>query len=228
MTSRFALYTIDRISKRFAADAGVPRGTKPSYNISPAQLVPVIIKRDGVRSIERMIWGFVAPAAKDTNGIFRYKSHIARSEGIFDRPSWATAIRTQRCLIPANGFYEWRQLPSGKTPYYLTPSDTDLFAFAGIYSSWTDPSGETHGICAIITTASGVESVMTPSRLPVIVDPADEADWLNPEITDINTLYKIMRPYEPDLLRVVRVSDAINSPKSNTPELIAPILTQSS
>jgi putative SOS response-associated peptidase YedK len=170
-----------------------------------------------------MIWGFVSAGAHDTNGIFRYKSHIARSEGIFDRPSWATAIRTQRCLIPANGFYEWRVQPSGKAPYYIRPIDQDLFGFAGIYSSWTDPSGVTHGICAIITTASGAESVTTPSRLPVIVDPADEADWLDPTIGDINTLYKIMRPYDPDRLAVVRVGDAINSPKPNSAELIAPI-----
>jgi putative SOS response-associated peptidase YedK len=187
MTTRIALYDIDKISKRFAPDSGVPKGTKPSYNISPATHIPVIVIRDGVRVIESMKWGFVAPTAKDTNGIFRYKTQIAKSEGIFEKPLWATAIRSQRCLIPANGFYEWRVLESGKAPYYIRPSDQMLFAFAGIYSSWTDPEGNVWGTCAIITTNSGIDSIMTPSRLPVIVAPEDEADWLDPAIDDINT-----------------------------------------
>ncbi len=223
MTSRFALYDTATISKRFAPDAGVPKGVKPSYNISPAASVPVIVVRDGQRAIEKMIWGFVAPTAKDTNGIFRYKTQSARSERIFDKPTWASAIRTQRCLIPANGFYEWRNLPSGKAAYYIRPADQMLFAFAGVYGTWTDPDGKEFGMCAIITTNSGVESDMTPSRLPVIIDPADEADWLNPDIQDINSLYKIMRPYDPELLTITRVSDAINSPKPNSPDLIASI-----
>lgn len=223
MTARYALFTIDKLSARFAPEAGVPKGTKPSYNISPAQSVPVIVMRDGARAIETMKWGFIPAGAKDTNSVFRYKTHIARSEGIFERPTWADAIRTSRCLIPANGFYEWRNLPEGRVPYFIQTNDQPLFAFAGLYGEWTDPDGKVWGMCALITSNSGTDSIMTPSRLPVIVDPADENDWLNPAIGDINTLYKIMRPYDPEQLRIKRVSDAVNSSKATGSELIVPV-----
>lgn len=220
MTSRYALYEIDKISKRFAPDSGVPKGVKPSYNISPTQVVPVIVSRGGVNQIEVMKWGFVPAGAKDTSAVFRYKTFNARSEGIFDKPTWSTAVRSQRCLIPANGFFEWKVSPTGKNPFYIHPADVSLFAFAGLYSAWTDPEGKVWGMCSIVTTNSASESDMMPSRLPVIVHPDDEADWLNPAIGDINSLYKIMRPFSPDLLTITRVDDAINSTKINKPFLI--------
>jgi putative SOS response-associated peptidase YedK len=223
MTSRYALYDIDKISKRFAPESGVPKGVRPSYNINPAASVPVIVNRDGINQISVMKWGFIPNGAKNTNAIFRYKTQIARSEGIFDKPTWANVIRTQRCLIPANGFYEWRTSESDRTPYYIRPTDQPLFAFAGVYGTWTDPGGIEWGMCAIITTNSGVDSVMTPSRLPVIVHPDDESDWLNPAIGDINSLYKIMRPYDATALAIIRVSNDINSTKTDNPSLIVPL-----
>jgi putative SOS response-associated peptidase YedK len=227
MTSRYALYAIDKISKRFAPESGVPKGVRPRYNIGPASLIPVIINRGGVNQITLMKWGFIAAGAKDTNAIFRYKTQIARSEGIFDKPTWANVIRTQRCLIPANGFYEWRNnetvIRRKAEPYYIRPTDQQLFAFAGVYGTWTDPDGTDWDMCAIITTNSGVDSVMTPSRLPVIVHPDDESDWLNPTIGDINSLYKIMRPYDTSALAIIRVSDDINSTKTDNPSLIVPL-----
>jgi putative SOS response-associated peptidase YedK len=220
MSSRYALYSIDMLRDRFAPASGVPKGVKPHYNISPASLVPVIVSRDGVNHIEMMKWGFIPASAKDTNSIFRYKTFNARSEGIFDKPTWQTAIRTQRCLVPADGFYEWKTTSGAKNPFYIQPADRHLFAFAGVYGSWTDPAGTVWGMCSIITTNSATESDMMPSRLPVIVHPDDEADWLNPAIGDINSLYKIMRPYEHDQLTIMRVGDAVNSTKPNVPSLI--------
>ena len=220
MSSRYALYEIDKLRDRFAPESGVPKGVKPHYNISPAQSVPVIVSRDGVNQIELMKWGFIPSGAKDANSIFRYKTFIARSEGIFDKPTWMTAIRSQRCLVPANGFYEWKQSPTGKNPFYIQPIDKEIFAFAGIYSSWTDTDGIVWGMCSIITTNSGAESDMMPSRLPVIIHPNDEADWLNPVISDINTLYKIMRPFDPGQLAIIRVGEEINGTKIDKPSLI--------
>ncbi len=220
MTMRYALYEIDKISRRFADGADMPKGIKPHYNISPVQNIPVIVNRDGLRQIEVMKWGFIPAGAKDMTAVFRYKSYNARSEGIFDKPTWSKVIRDQRCIIPGNGFYEWKTTPAGKVPFYIHPIDTSLFAFAGIYSSWTDPEGATWGMCSVVTTNSGSESDMMPSRLPVILHPDDEADWLNPAIGDINSLYRIMRPLDPDMLTIVRVSDDINSVKIDKPDLI--------
>jgi putative SOS response-associated peptidase YedK len=220
MSSQYALYEINKISKRFAPDSGVPKGVKPHYNITPAQSVVVIVKRGDVNQIEQMKWGFVPAGAKDTNSIFRYKTHNARSEAIFDKQAWSRAIREQRCLIPANGFYEWKTLETGKTPYYIQVADQSIFAFAGIYSTWVDPNGVSFGMCSIVTTASDADSDMIPSRLPVIVNPDDEADWLNPAIGDMNSIYKIMKPYRPEQLKIFRVSEDVKSSKIDKPYLI--------
>ena len=220
MTSKYALYEIDKISKRFAPDSGVPKGVKPHYNINPAQTVAVIVNRGGVNVIEKMIWGFIPAGAKDTNSIFRYKTQIARSEAVFDKPTWSRAIREQRCLIPANGYFEFKTLETGKKPFYIRPTDQTLFAFAGIYGSWTDSDGVTHGMCAIITTASETDSDMIPSRLPIIVQPDEESTWLNPAIGDMNSIYQIMRPYDASKLTIIPVSDDVNSAKIDAGYLI--------
>ena len=220
MSSQYALYQIDKISKRFAPDSGVPKGVKPHYNISPAQSVVVIVNRDGFNQIDQMKWGFIPAGARDTNSIFRYKTYNARSEFIFDKPTWSRAIREQRCLIPANGFFEWKNLETSKTPYYIQTADQSLFAFAGVYSSWVDPNGVVWGMCSIITTASDTDNQMVPSRLPVIVRPGDEADWLSPNISDMNSIYKIMKPFDPEQLKIYRVSDDIKSTKIDKPYLI--------
>ncbi len=220
MSSQYALFEIDKISKRFAPESGVPKGVKPHYNISPAQTVVAIVNRGGVKTIEKMKWGFIPSGAQDTNSIFRYKTYNARSEGIFDKPTWSRAIREQRCLIPANGFFEWKNLETGKTPYYIQTADQSLFAFAGVYSTWTDPAGIVWGMCAIITTTSDTDNEMVPVRLPVIVRPEDEADWLNPAVGDMNSIYKILKPLTPEQLKIYRVSDDIKSSKIDKPYLI--------
>lgn len=220
MSSRYALFEIDKLRDRFALASGVPKGIKPHYNISPVQSVPVVVSVDGKNEMNLMKWGFIPQGASNANSVFRYKTFNARSEGIFDKPTWQTAIRSTRCLIPANGFYEWKKTSDNKQPFYIHPTDQSVFAFAGLYSSWTDPEGKAWGTCSIVTTNSGSESDATPSRLPVIVHPDDEADWLNPEIDDINVLYRIMRPYDPDKLLAIKVGDDINSAKIDTPRLI--------
>jgi putative SOS response-associated peptidase YedK len=220
MTVRFVLYEIDKISSRFAPTVGVPKGVRPRYNVSPTLSQPVILNRDGSRQIEVMKWGFIPAGAKDTSAVFRYKTFNARSEGILEKPTWMKSIRTQRCLVPANGFYAWKETSTGSRPFYIHLTDVSLFAFAGIYDSWTDPAGEAHGMFSIVTTDSGTDSDLVPSRLPVIVYPEDEDDWLNSEINDMNSLYKIMRPVDVALLTIYPVSDEINSVKVDKPFLI--------
>lgn len=220
MSSNYALYEIDKISKQFASDAGVPKGVKPCYNINPADLVVVIVNRDGNRSIERMKWGFIPEGAKDANSIFRYKTYNARGEDVFDKPTWSRSIRERRCLIPANGFYEWKNLETGKTPYYIQDVSRSIFSFAGIYNSWTDLNGVNWGVCSIVTISSDTDDNMLPTRLPVIVRAEDEEAWLDPTVSDMNTIYRVMRPYSPQELKIYRVSGDIKSSKINKPYLI--------
>ena len=216
MCGRYALF---RWPQALTALPGFPAEQQPHWNIAPGANVLMVRHEAGQRHAASARWGLTPPWLTD----WSRTPAQARAETLAEQPMFREALRQRRCLLPANGFYEWRNLPSGKAAYYIRPADQMLFAFAGVYGTWTDPDGKEFGMCAIITTNSGVESDMTPSRLPVIIDPADEADWLNPDIQDINSLYKIMRPYDPELLTITRVSDAINSPKPNSPDLIASI-----
>ena len=220
MSSQYALYEINKISARFAPEAGVPKGVKPRYNINPAQSVVVIVNRDGVRQIESMKWGFIPAGAKDTNSIFRYKTFNARAEDILNKPTWSKAIRTQRCLIPANGFYEFKTTKTGKSPFYIYLPDQSIFAFAGVYGVWTDADGVDWGMCSIITTNTDTNDDMSPSRLPVIVRPEDEADWLNSEISDVSSILKVMKLYDLTKIKIIPVSDDVKSSKIDKPYLI--------
>jgi putative SOS response-associated peptidase YedK len=222
MADRYTLFEIDKLRDRFHLINGVPAGVKKNYNISPTQLGSVIVNRDGVNVLEQMKWGFIPATAKDTNSVFRYKTFLAKSEDVFSKPSWQGAIRTSRCLIPANGFYEWQQTTDGKLPFYVRPKDQDLFSFAGIYSSWTDPAGVTWGTYAIVTTQYD-RYPKKPLQRAIILSPADEAQWLDPTISDVSTLYGIMRPSSDDMLQIHQVSPDVKNVKANNERLILPI-----
>ncbi len=222
MAERYTLFEIDKLRDRFNLANGVPAGVKRSYNISPTQLGSVIVNRDGVNVLERMKWGFIPATAKDNNSVFRYKTYLAKFEGIFSKPTWQESIRHSRCLVPANGYYEWQPTVDGKLPFYIRPADQELFAFAGIYSSWTDPQGEVHGTYAIVTTLHD-RDMKKPLQRPLILAPNDESEWLNPEISDVSTLYGIMRPMPDDALRMHRVSLGIKNMKLDGEHLILPV-----
>jgi putative SOS response-associated peptidase YedK len=223
MCGRYALFQTEQLRERFNLVHGLPKGVKPHYNISPNQLEPVIINRDGVPTAELMKWGFVPQGAKDSNSIFRYKTFNARSESIFEKTTWSTAVRHSRCLVPANGFYEWQTTPDGKIPYYIRPQDEQLFAFAGIYSSWQDPEGVEWGTYSIVTTQSNRTMAKIDKRMPIILRPDEEAAWLDTaNDDDMNALYDLMRPYSDDGLLISTVSQDVNSAKLDHPQLIVP------
>lgn len=222
MAERYTLYEIEKLRDRFQLAQGVPAGVKRSYNISPTQLAPVIVSRDGVNVLERMKWGFIPATAKDDNSVFRYKTYLAKSEGIFSKSTWQEPIRHSRCLVPANGYYEWHQTTDGKLPFYIRPADQDLFALAGVYSSWTDPSGQEWGTYAIVTTLHD-RGPKQPLQRAIILNPSDEAEWLDPAVDDMNTLYGLMRPTSEDMLQIHRVTPDVKNTKANGEQLIHPI-----
>lgn len=220
MSSRYTLYEIDKLRDRFSLAGGVPKGVKPNYNISPTQLAPVIVFENGKNTMKLMKWGFIPKGSANANSVFRYKTFNTRSETIFSKNTTQNAIRTSRCLIPANGFYEWKKTASGKQPFYIKPTDQQVFAFAGIYSSWVDPEGVEWGTYSMIVINSGATDDMTPSQLPVIVEPEFEADWLNTEVDSMSMLYRVMRTYPASNLKISKVGSAVDSMKAKGPELI--------
>jgi len=220
MSSRYTLFKINNLRERFHLDRMAELNR--SYNISPTQTAPVIVNRDGKPTLELMKWGFIPKGAKDTNSVFRYKTFNAKSEGIFSKASYSEAIRHSRCLVPANGFYEWQQSADGKKPYYIRSQDQELFSFAGIYSSWTDPAGKEWGTYSIITIEANDEMSAIHDRMPIILQPEDESRWLEPS-DDLNMLYDLMRPYLDGKLTVEPVGDDINGTKIDNPRLITSI-----
>lgn len=223
MSERYTLFEIGKLRDRFALPNGVPAGIKPSYNISPTQLTPVVIvNSEGVRELKPMKWGFIPHRAKDVNGVFRYKTYDAKSEDVFDKATWQRAIRTNRCLIPSNGYYEWQKTADGKRPFYIKPKDHDLFSIAGIYSSWTDPEGMEWGMYAVVTVGSNLEMATIAPRMPVILRPEVEDTWLDPTIDDFGKLFDCMRTYPAGMLQIKMANPEVNSVKASGPQLIVP------
>lgn len=222
MAERYTLIEIEKLRDRFTLANGVPAGVKQSYNISPTQLGAVIVNRDGVNILERMKWGFIPANAKDVNSVFRYKTYLAKSEGIFEKPTWHEAVRHARCLVPANGFYEWQQTPDGKLPYYACPKNQELYAFAGIYSSWTDPQGVTWGTYAIVTTLYD-NGPKKPIHRAAILRAEDESEWLTGNIDNVSALYNLIAPTSDDMLQMYRVSPDVKNIKAGGKKLIQPL-----
>ena len=215
------MFKINDLQSRFHLADPIPAELRRSYNISPTQIAPVITARDGKPTLEFMKWGFIPQGAKDANSVFRYKTFNVRSEGIFTKDSSNKSIRGSRCLVPANGYYEWRTAGAGKTPYYIHAPGQELFAFAGIYSSWTDPAGREWGTYSIITNESNKDVNKIHDRMPIILKPDEEAKWLEPTET-ISPLYELMQPSPEGVLVATPVGTDINSTKINNPKLIAP------
>lgn len=221
MIERFALYEIDKLRDTYSLPIGVPAGVKKNYNTSPTQQSPVVLIRDGKRVIERMDWGFVPDGAKDTNSVFRYKTFTAKAEGIFSKPKWQTAIRSTRCIVPMNGYFEWVQLPEGKRPFFVHKKNNELFSVAGIYSSWTDADGKARGMFSVVTAV--IDQTIGSKRSPIVIAPNDEATWLDSNIDDVNDLYGLMLPPNPKEFDRHMVTSDLKNVKLNDPRVLAAV-----
>jgi putative SOS response-associated peptidase YedK len=222
MTSRYALYDTTRIEQRFKLSSGLVKGVKPHYNINPTMDAPVIVNRAGATLVELMKWGLIAKGAKDTNSVFRYKTYNIPSEKILAKHSWETAVRQSRCLVPVNGFYILTSNEIGKRAYYAERSDKALFALAGVYSSWQDVEGKEHGTYSVLTAEANQDVAPVGDRMPLIIQPDDEVLWLDPSVSDTNSLYGMIQSYPNGLLHVYEVSPDIHTPKIDKPTLLAP------
>lgn len=223
MIERYALHTINQLTDRFGLTNGVPKGVKPRFNISPTQAAPVVVRSEGVTSLELMQWGFVPNGAKDVNSVFRYKTFSVKSEKVFSKPAWATAVREKRCIIPANGFYAWWSNGDEVVPYYFSSSDTVVLGLAGIHTTWVDQAGMERQTYALLTVESNDRVPMPLERMPVIIHTDDETQWLDSDVSDFGTLVRIMRPYEGTPLEYHKVGTDVKSKKLDTARLIEPI-----
>ena len=165
-----------------------------------------------------MRWGLIPRWAKDAAIGARLIN--ARSEGIEAKPAFREAFKLRRCLIPADGFYEWLQTPRGKQPYRIMLANGELFAMAGLWERWRDPQGEAIDSCCIITCEPNELAAKFHNRMPVIITPGDYETWLTGTPTQALAL---LRPYPPDAMRAYPVSTRVNHPDNDAPELVDPL-----
>jgi putative SOS response-associated peptidase YedK len=192
---------------------------EPGYNIAPTQQVAVVIS-EGVRRLVPVQWGLVPSWAKDPS--IGNKMINARAETITEKASYRNAFKKRRCLVVADGFYEWQKTGDGKRPIYIRLKSGKPFGFAGLYEIWAPPQGEPITTCTIITTEANELMKPIHDRMPVII-PKDKEDlWLDAEVKDQETLLDLLKPYPSGDLEAYPVSRRVNSPANNSPDCIKP------
>ena len=219
MCGRFVGYRdIEALKAHFPIDR-VEATLSPNYNVTPTQNIPVIVRQDGENVLRTFRWGLVPFWAKDPS--IGNRMINARSETVDSKPSFRNAFKKRRCLIPADGFYEWKGTKGAKQPVYITLPDGEPFGFAGLWEIWDDKgkADEPLYTCTIITTEASQSVKDIHHRMPVILKPEAFKDWINVD-TPIDTLKEIINTHTHKDLVFRPVSKAINSVRNNSADLI--------
>jgi putative SOS response-associated peptidase YedK len=195
----------------------------PRYNIAPTQSVPVIRQnpKEPIRELSLMRWGLIPSWSKDPSGAARMIN--ARAETASTKPAFRDALKSRRCLIPADGFYEWSRTGTTKQPYCFVVNEGELFAFAGLWDRWKDPSGNWIKTCSILTTIPNAVTTAVHDRMPVILDPDSYDLWLDPGMTNVAAASELLKPCDARLMRCYPVSTRINSVGNDDPECCQPV-----
>ena len=219
MCGRYTLTNTNDVAGRFGLGALSETAIRPRFNVSPSQSVPVIRSRDGQVDLEMMTWGF-RPVWM-TPGKGKPPPPInARSETLLSGRMFKSAVKSARCLIPADGFYEWKVVPGQKTkqPMHIRLKDHSLYAFAGIWVWGGDDVGPT---CAIITCAPNDLVATIHDRMPVILTRHGEQLWLDPD-APADEARTVLAPYPADLMEAFAVSTAVNQARKDDPSMVEP------
>ncbi len=199
----------------------------PNYNVAPTTDVAVVLERDGRRGLAVRRWGLVPSWAKDV--AVGARTINARVETAATKPSFRAAFSRRRCIVPVDGFYEWRAPTAGgaKQPFFITRRDREPLAFAGLWESWRDPAGPEGAppllTCTILTTEAAGPVAEVHHRMPVLLGPELWDPWLDESVTDKDQVQGMVRPAPADLLELWPVSTAVNSVRNTGPELVDPV-----
>lgn len=191
----------------------------PKYNIAPGQNVPIIRNAGYCTELLLARWGLVPHWSREPGT--KYSTINARAETVAEKPSYRDAFKRKRCLIPANGFYEWRRDGDKKTPHHIHAPDNSLLAFAGLWDHW-EKQGEGFDSCSIIVTAASRAMQPIHERMPVILNPAQYSTWLNPAHYNRAQLESMLVPYAGSL-EIDQISRFVNSPENDGPGCVAPL-----
>lgn len=224
MCGRFARKTDPkRLAKEFKV-AEAP-AAEASYNSAPTQDLLAVRESPGGREMTFFRWGLVPSWAKDTSIGVRLIN--ARSETVAEKPAFREAFRRRRCIIPADGFYEWQRAGGRKRPFFFLMRDESPFGFAGLWERWEGGGGEVVDSCTILTTEANELLRPVHDRMPVILHPADYELWLDADVRKFDLVKEVLRPYPASEMAGYPVGTAINSPRSRGAELIAPAAVNS-
>jgi putative SOS response-associated peptidase YedK len=193
MCGRFALVSdLPKVKKQFEIQE-IAAGIKSDWNISPGQYIPVILHRDGQNILGSFLWGLIPAGTKDPS--LGSKLINARAETLSEKPSFRNAFKKRRCLIIADGFYEWKLAGKKRVPFYFYLPSREPFGLAGLYETWLSPEEKQVNTCLIITTEANQLIKPIHDRMPVIVPQDQEQTWLRDEIMDSTALIEILKPY---------------------------------
>jgi len=224
MCGRFTITSIDDLLDEFGG-LELPAELGPRFNVAPTQSVP-IIANESRGEVKLVRWGLVPYWAKEL--AIGNRMINARSETLASKPAFRAAFSRRRCLVLADGFYEWKRDGKAKTPYCVRLANKRPFSFAGLWERWKAPDDTEVLSCTIIT--GEANEVMAPihDRMPIIVAGADRERWLSPDRVSSDDVADILTPPPAEGFEVFQVSRLVNSPKNDTPECVAPAETQRS
>jgi putative SOS response-associated peptidase YedK len=182
----------------------------PRFNIAPTQPIPVIRQhpKEAVRQLSVMKWGLIPHWAKD--GSIAMSTINAKSETAATKPAFRDPLKFRRCLIPADGFYEWKKTGTAKQPFCFEVNDGELFAFAGLWDGWKDASGNWIKTCSILTTTPNTLTATVHDRMPVILDPESYDLWLDPVMQNVAAISELLKPYDASQMQLYPVSSRVN------------------
>ncbi len=216
------------LAARFGVDELTAARHEPSYNVAPRATVYAVRDRAGGdggsadrrRYLSDLRWGLIPSWAKDPKVGDRMIN--ARAESLADKPAYERAFRRHRCLVPAEGFYEWQRRGSRKQPMFIHRRDGEPMAFAGLWAAWRDEASDADWLrsCAIVTTNANNTLAPLHDRMPVVLEERDWDRWLDPDTGDVDALARLLQPASDDLLVAYPVGTAVNSADNDGPELV--------
>jgi putative SOS response-associated peptidase YedK len=217
MCARYSFFSVQVFQQEFGVD---PVGIEEHFNIAPTDVVPAIVDFGDGRAIEHFQWGLVPSWSKDPS--IGQKLINARAETLAEKPSFRSAFKKRRCLLPADGFFEWKGEKGNKQPYFIRLRSRRPFALAGLYEFWEGVEGAL-ATCTIVTTTPNELLSTVHTRMPVIVGPDDFDAWLDPKTQETTILMPLLAPYPDGELEMYPVTRMMSNPAFESPAAVEPV-----
>ena len=219
MCGRFTLSNPRQLALRFDLAALAEQPAR--FNVAPTQPVPCVVVHAAGRQLEMLRWGLVPAWARDLSVGNRMIN--ARAESLESKPAFRDALRGRRCLVLADGFFEWKKDGRARRPFHIRLRTREPFAFAGLWDEWRAPNGQVVRSCTIVTTDANALIEPLHDRMPVILLPEAESLWLDPTVGDLADLVDVLKSYPSHLMETLEVSPTVNSPAHEGPECLEPV-----